>query len=242
MQITNLNKAISYTIVGLFNSLCLMAFGFLTLWRNDLFGYLKPVIEQNLGILASGLLATLIFSAAVFLGVVNEGLTRVLVRNNIEAKDFLANWHTLLQVETEYRDHQISMKAFTEKFQAAGLSASMPFPSSKAEALFFEKSSEAIIKYTTTHYASYILTTNFLFSLLFYVLPVFIYYLFSGPFSILILVVFTILFLLAVFALASLSARLYLYSYGTVYNHACLFVDDSAQNSRLSVRKYWRNF
>ena len=239
MQISTLNKAISYTIVGLLAVLALLSLSSFYLGWELLEAVLQSIGQRDYGALLAGAIASLILPVALFLGIINEGLSRVMIRQRLEKHAFLTRWNKLLSVQKDFQEFRFARKRFRREIHAAvgeKAKTTYPHPSLTAEALFFEKASEAIIKYTTTHYASYILTSNLLFLLLGYDAL----FLFCGlvrkqlPLEFgLFLLVFS---LVASYALLSLSARLYLYTHSTLYNHAIFFVAELPAGPRCAAR------
>ena len=222
-QLTTINKIISYLLVGSLAA-ALIALGF------------KESIPDKMPDGAKLIVPLIFLAAAAFLGCVIEGLRAALARYVLRtilnlSDENKPHWiAAVLGLSRAFEDYQLCRK----QFQTAFLRQKENYPEvatvldkslrSLARGLFFVKSNSDAVNQVSSHYATYILASGFLMIVI------------TGPLWCIFLPLeiswyhplFIMLFwLVAIYALASLSISMYLYSYEVIFRQAYITIKET---------------
>lgn len=229
MQLTTINKIVSYLLVGS------LATAFLIGLFID--QPIPKLIANNSTLIsgASVILSVTFLSLAALVGCIIEGIsstwTRRILQGVVEKKRF----HWILYIFGLSRDlqryefcrqqfhatlHQDNSKSYSEVMDTLDEASH-----SLATGLFFDKSKSDVISWVSSHYATYVLASGFL-TLVSVAGPSW-YGFASFRIGSQYLMPSILVWLISLYALISLSVTMYLYSYEVVFRQAYLIVKNS---------------
>ncbi len=244
MQLTTINKIISYLLFGSLATALLIA-----IEQDYIFDFLSKLKEENINsefVKSAGVLVPLTFlSVATLLGCIIEGIRSVLVdvaqSRIVPSMPSTNEGRIPLSVKAlgvsrtfkgyEYCRDKLFVEAFKHQEQRYP-EVSIDSDSSLrlfAVALFFEKSSSESISWVNSHHATYILTSGFL-TVTALAGPLWCVHIFQSA-SDGISCCYVVIWLLILYSLTSFSLRMYLYSYEGVFRQAYIILKDADRSA-----------